>query len=303
MRESQLLARIYDRSAAINAGAVEGVRVGPGDDCAVIEIGGETIVMGVDQVVEGRHFEPGTPVDLIARKAVGRSVSDIAAMGAKPWLATATGALPRWVRSGDALFEAMASWAENWGCPLIGGDISSSDELVLTVTTMGKMAPNVRPALRRGAVPGDGVYVTGRLGGSLASGRHLSVQPRTFEGQWLAAMLRDDLHAMIDVSDGLGLDAARLAEASGVRIELDSSLVPAHFDSTWRGALGDGEDYELLFVVDADRARELGMRNVAPRLGTPISRIGSVVAGQGCVVRTPEGEALDAATFGWEHTT
>lgn len=303
VRENELLARIYDRSAAINAGAVDGVRVGPGDDCAVIRLGDETVVIGVDQVVEGRHFEPGTPLELIARKAVGRAVSDVAAMGAKPWSAIATGALPRWVRGGDALFESMASWAERWSCPLIGGDISSGGELVLTVTAMGRMAPGVEPALRSGARPGDGVYVTGRLGGSLASGRHLTVRPRTFEGQWLAGLLKQDLHAMMDVSDGLGVDAARLASSSGVRIELEAELLPAQFDSDWRGALGDGEDYELLFTVAEDRARELGMRNVAPRLGTPISRIGVVTAGEGCGVHEATGEIHDAAEFGWEHAT
>jgi len=303
VRENELLARIYDRSAAINAGAVDGVLVGPGDDCAVLRMGAETVVIGVDQVVEGRHFEPGTPLELIARKAVGRAVSDVAAMGARPWAAIATGALPKWVRGGDALFESMAAWAERWSCPLIGGDISGAGELVLTVTAMGRMARGVVPVLRSGARPGDGVYVTGRLGGSLASGRHLTVRPRTIEGQWLAGLLKDDLHAMMDLSDGLGMDGTRLASASGVRLELDAELIPAQFDTDWRGALGDGEDYELLFTVAEDRARELGMRNVAPRIGTPISRIGVVTAGEGCVVREPTGETHDAAAFGWEHAS
>ncbi len=294
MRERDLLAHIYERSKAI--ADAHGVRVGPGDDAAVLEPPAHPIAVTVDQLIEGAHFERGTPVDLIARKAVGRSVSDAAAMVARPWTALATAAVPPHFGQANALFDAMARWARAWGAPIVGGDIASTTgPLTLTVTVLATCETPPGPALRRGARPGDGVYVTGRLGGSFASGRHLHVVPRVPEAIYLGRTLGDRLGAMIDVSDGLGLDAGRVAEASGVGIALDADRLPTHFDADWRGAMSDGEDYELLFTASGPVPR------IVPGLGTPISRIGDVVEGASCVVRTPAGETIDAGDLGFEH--
>ncbi len=293
--EEALLQHIYARSA--NLHGREDIVVGPGDDCAVLRSAGGLLLLSVDQVVEGRHYEPkSTPVDLIARKAVARSVSDIAAMGGFPVAALATGALRDDFNDDNELFDAMARWAKHWRCPLVGGDIARvAGPTVLTVTVMGRTARDARPILRSGAQAGDGVYVTGALGGSLASGRHLSFEPRVHEGEWLLGALGARLHAMIDISDGLGRDAARVADASGVRIEIEGGSIPLHEGVTsWREGVSDGEDYELFFAAAGD------VPSTCPITNTPITRIGTVSKGSGCIVRM-DGGATDVSSMGWDH--
>jgi len=293
MRESELLAHIYARSA----GAMPpGVLVGPGDDAAVVEFGGRRVIATVDQLVEGRHYDPeSTPVDLIARKAIARSVSDIAAMGGRPTCALAAASLPADCRFADDLFDSMARWAQHWTCPLVGGDIATTaGPVVLSVTALGEPHAVRGPVLRSGARAGDGVYVTGALGGSLASGRHLTFEPRLAVAAALCGALGGRLRAMIDLSDGHGRDAGRVAVASGVRIALDAASLPLHDGVTdWRSAAADGEDYELLFTAEG-----AAPGNVA---GVTITRIGVVLEGRGCVVRTPDGAEIDAGDLGWDH--
>lgn len=284
--ESELLGHIYMRSRHLG-GPVE---IGPGDDCALVASPGGQTLLTVDQLVEHRHFVTGTEIDLIARKAVGRSVSDIAAMGGAPAWGLATGLLPQGYEQGDELFDAMARWATRWGSPLVGGDIATHDgPMVLTVTMGG--TPSARVLTRSGARPGDGVYITGRVGGSFKSGRHLRVEPRVEVGQRLAEDL--GVSACIDVSDGVGRDAGRIAEASGVRLELDADLLPLHEGCTWQHGIGDGEDYELLFTSRNDLPEDIS--------GVSITRIGQVVAGSGCVIHSPDGHCHDVSREGWNH--
>lgn len=298
MRETELLSHIAMRSADL-AGRFPGVVVGPGDDCAVVRVEGE-MLMTVDQVVAGRHFEAGTAVEMIARKAVARSVSDIAAMGGTPRWGLATGLLPRGFEEGDALFDAMARWGREFGAPLVGGDVAVWDGgLVITCTVGGAVHAERGAVLRSGARVGDEVWVTGRIGGSLESGRHLSFVPRVAEGAWLCDVLGAELRAMIDVSDGVGIDAGRVAAASGVGIEIELERVPRHegVEDALR-AMGDGEDYELLFVVAAGALKEGATGN-----GTRLTRIGRVVEGQAgsCVAVDAKGARVDVSQRGWEH--
>ncbi len=298
MRENELLRRIYQRSESISQSHPH-VLVGPGDDCAVLAASDRTLVVGVDQLVLGRHATPETAPDLLARKALARSLSDIAAMGARPAWALATGTLPTGTRQADDLFQGLARWAEHWEVPLVGGDIASApadqpDTLVLTTTVAGHC--DGPPLLRSGALPGDAVYVTGSVGGSFQSGHHLLFEPRIDESLALRARLGASLHAMLDLSDGLGLDATRLAEASGVTVELDATAFPLRTpDLAWRHGAADGEDYELLFTTDhpLPRSWEIG--------GVPVTRVGTVRAGAGCTILSPDGQAHDGATMGWEH--
>jgi len=293
MNESKLLDLIYKRSEGLGLSGAR-LLVGPGDDCAVIETpGGDVLLLTVDQVVEGRHYEPGTDLDLVARKAIARSVSDIAAMGGVPTWSMATGILPSGFAQGDELFEAMSTWALHWGCPLIGGDIASSDgPLSLTVTVCGRMEMGSSPKLRSGARVGDEVWVTGPLGGSFASGRHLTFEPRLDIGQHSAACAR--VHAMMDISDGLGRDAGRLARASGVLIEIEASKIPTHEGvATWHAAAGEGEDHELL--IGGERLDEH-----LPGLLGPIGRCVAGVA-PGVVVVDEAGVRHDAGDLGWNH--
>ena len=301
MRESRLLDHIYRRSADL-ASSFPGVLLGPGDDCAVVACGPQTLLT-VDQLIEGRHYLPGTAIDLIARKAVARSVSDIAAMAGVPRWALATAALPAaWSQAeSDDLFDRLATWARHWGCPLVGGDIAALPEgapMLLTVTVGGDPHASRGPVTRSGAQPGDCVWMTGRVGGSLPSGRHLTFEPRIAEARWLADTLTTRLHAMIDLSDGLGRDAARVAAGSGVRLEIEAALVPVHEPRSPTVA-SDGEDYELLFIADADA--DMTLPAACPQTGTPVTRIGQVIAGQGCVIIDAAGRAWDTTEMGWDH--
>lgn len=326
MRESQLLAHIAKRSAGM-AERLAAVLVGPGDDAAVIQVPDDAqpaprLVVTVDHLIERRHFRgpiisetQATPIDLIARKAVARSISDLAAMTARPLAALATAALPtRFPQPlADKLFDALHAWAERFGAPLVGGDLATyetSDAAVtLTVTAIGTLPPGRRPALRSGAQPGDAVYVTGALGGSFDKftglGRHLTFEPRIAEADAVATLLGDQLHALIDVSDGLGRDAGRVARQSGVRLDLAaahlpiSPAVPAGPDR-WLAALRDGEDYELLFTAPADAPIPTVIDGIAGAR-TPITRIGAVVPGEGAFCIMPGGRPMDCTELGWDH--
>lgn len=301
MRESELLSHIYARSDDLTAICGQ-VVVGPGDDTAVVRTeSGDLLLMTTDQLVAGRHYVPypETPLEQIAHKAIARNISDIAAMGGKPTVALAAAVLPDDFDRADELFDQMSKSARELGAPLIGGDISMSDgPLVLTVTVMGVVHPGRGPVLRSTASVGDRVYVTGRLGGSFDSGRHLSFVPRLGEAASLCNLLGRDLHSMIDISDGLGIDAGRVARASGVGVELTAQSLPCHEDvEQWSHALRDGEDYELLFTAAAG----VDVPGRCPKTGTALTEIGRVVEGEGCVVVTPSGKRVDASGQGWDH--
>lgn len=299
MRENQLLSHIYRRSADLS-GSFAQVVVGPGDDCAVVRTPAESLLK-VDQVIEGRHFVRGTPIDLIARKAIARPVSDVAAMAGRPLAALASASIPESFAQADALFDACAAWARRFGCPLVGGDISATPAPVLSLSISVLGFPHSRrgAVLRSGARPGDSLWVTGELGGSFGPdglGRHLTFEPRVEEASWLADTLGPSLAAMLDVSDGLGMDAGRLASASGVGVRIEREKVPvASGANGWVAALGDGEDYELLFCVrGVDRLPE-----TTPG-GTRLTKIGTVIEGSACRLVWNGGE-VDVAQIGFEH--
>lgn len=304
-REFELLKGIYARNALLP----REVLVPPGDDMAALAFAGPALLVAVDQVVEGRHVLPTTPPRLVGRKAVLRNASDVAAMAARPVACVAAAVLPAdyGAERSAELFEGLRATAERYGCPLVGGDLSihadPSAPLVCSVTVLARPAwPDARIVTRRGARIGDRIVVTGALGGSLRAdggGPHLEAEPRIEEAIELLRLLGPGLRSMIDVSDGLGRDAAHLVEHDdALAIELDASRIPTRDGADWRGALRDGEDYELLAVVDADR-------DLPATLGTvPLTTIGRVVArGSGAlrVVVLAEGERIDATALGWEH--
>lgn len=289
MRERELIQRIADRSADL-AREHARVLVGPGDDCAVIAAHPDPLLLTTDHLVQHRHFDDALPLELVARKAIIRSASDIAAMAGTPDWALATALLPVGYQHADDLFDHMARFARQFGCPLIGGDIASlppdvPGPISLTVS-VGGHAP--KPILRSGARVGDGVYVTGPLGGSLKNHRHALATPRIEIAQQLAS----SIHAMIDLSDGLGIDAARVARASNVRIELDAGAIPIHPDADGlEAALGDGEDYELLFTAPESET-----------FPASVTRIGRVVEGEpAAILVMPDGGNRDVSEQGFEH--
>lgn len=298
MKESQLLAHIYERSADLTSGmAGEDILVGPGDDCAVLAGG---LLVTVDQLVEGRHYKQDATIDAIARKAVYRAISDISAMGGAPMAGFASAAIRRGESRDNQLFDRMAHWAMQAGCPLAGGDISSVDgPTVLSLTILGRAHGSRGPVLRSTAKAGDTICVTGAVGGAVTSARHLRPPDRLPDTKWLCDTLGDRLTSMIDLSDGLGIDASRVGRASGTLMSLDAPRIPLNEDAKkLDDAIAEGEDYELLFTVSG----EFGAESV-PQTGTPLTRIGVVKEGEpGSELVNKKGNSKRIDTRGWDHT-
>ena len=242
----------------------DAVLLGIGDDMAAVNFGGQQVLITADMLLDGVHFDRTRhTVRQIGRKAVACSLSDCAAMAAIPVAATVSFALDQRMSQEEAtdLFEAMAEMGERYGCPIVGGDVTSwSHPLAIDVAMLARPDPRGGPVRRDGARVGDRVCVTGRLGGSLL-GHHLDFTPRLAEAGGLLEMFGERLHAMIDVSDGLALDLHRLCQASGVGAVLEEAALEAVISDAARQAaeddgrspldhaLHDGEDFELLFCV------------------------------------------------------
>ncbi|MHC5064021.1 MAG: thiamine-phosphate kinase [Planctomycetota bacterium] len=243
--------------------AGKSVRVGIGDDAAVIAPPAGDMVVACDPTVESVHFEAGTSPAWVGRKAINRNLSDLAAMGARPDYALVSVLLPAGFTSRQrrSLFDGLRRAAAQSNCQVIGGDVGRSPgPLVVTVTVMGHLESS--PMRRDRARVGDSLHLTGPLGGS-GLGKHLRFTPRIREGLWLAG--RGELRAAIDVSDGLVLDLQTVLEASGCPgAVLDAASLPlspaarraasSSQSSALEHALYDGEDYELLFVLAAGKS-------------------------------------------------
>ncbi len=285
------------------------LRLGIGDDTASLAFPDPAnCLVTVDMLMEGVHFTipPATPRQ-IGRKALGVNLSDIAAMAGRPLAAVISLALPRGRPSGfvEELYAGIADMAERFHVAIAGGDTNSwQGPLVISITVLGE-ATGRGAVTRSGAQPGDHLFVTGDLGGSLA-GKHLDFTPRINEA--LALHERVDLHAMIDLSDGLASDLAHIVAESRVGAILDEAAIPvseaaraaAENDgrSAWEHALADGEDFELLFAVaPADGQRLLD----DPPPGISLSRIGTVVEGGEIRLRHATGDVVPLAVSGYRH--
>lgn len=265
-------------------------------------------VVCCDHVIEGVHVDPGTDGRLLGRKAAGRALSDLAATAARPRavlcaLAAPSSASERRLRR---VLEGVRAKAREYGADLVGGDLSSTrGPLTLSVQALGVHPPRRKPPGRDRARAGDLVLVTGPLGGSRAR-RHLEPMPRFAEAEFLVAA---GARVLMDVSDGLALDLARLARASRVRIDLER--VPEHADAVRaargdgraarRHALEDGEDHELLATLAPARWRAVAAR--AARRFPALGVIGTVRSGRGLwLVPAGGGAALPwSGRGGWLH--
>jgi thiamine-monophosphate kinase len=299
LRDERAITERLRKAAALPAGST--VILGIGDDCAIYRPRGsaDDLLFTSDMFIEGVHFlrETHKPAQA-GRKALARSLSDIAAMGGTPRFCLVSLCVPGWASAAwtDRFFDGILDLAAKTGGVLAGGDLSHGETLACDVTVCGAVPRGT--ALRRcGARPGNEIYVSGALGGSAlgletnkgkARQRHLCPEPRLALGRFLRENLRAT--STIDLSDGLSLDLRRVCLASGVDAEI---IAPPRFPgASLEQALHGGEDYELLFTVPG------GVHVPTHFEGMPLTRIGSIMRGAGGVVRL-DGKPLPA--LGYDH--
>lgn len=303
--EFDLIARFRCRTAMTDR-----VALGIGDDCASIRFtAGAEVLVTTDMLMDGRHFLLAEhPLSAIGRKCLGVNLSDIAAMAGRPVAAVVAVALPaaRATQIAMGVYEGMERMAEQYGVALVGGDTNAWDgPLVVSVTVLGE-ATGRGPVRRSGAKAGDAILVTGPLGGSLL-GRHLDPRPRVAEA--LALHEAADLHAMIDLSDGLAGDLPHiLVESGGLGAVLEVEAIPIHPDAWLRSgrdgispldhALGDGEDFELCLTVSSDDADRL---LASPPTGVRLHRIGIIDEASGLRLRHVDGHLIPCLARGFDH--
>lgn len=266
---------------------------GPGDDCAVVPFSASTWqLLKTDAIVEGIHFLPEADFDRVGWKAIARVVSDFAAMGGSArWFLVTLAVSPRTgIDALEKLYRGMSRCATCYEAHIVGGEttrVAESSGLVISIAATGFVKKS-QLALRSTARCGDEIFVTGRLGGSLA-GRHLDICPRVVEAHWLCK--NGYVSAMMDISDGLAQDLPRLADASQVGYQIDLKVLPCQPNCSSQQALQDGEDYELLFTVPMQRSQALQKRWPAQFPELSLTRIGSIV---------PRASSMHLSG-GWDH--
>jgi len=300
--EDALIAR-YFRPLATDPGAL-----GLLDDAAILKPSREDLLLKTDAIVEGVHFLPDDPSDTVARKALRRNLSDLAAKGATPAGFLLTLAL----RTADEAWltpfaRALGEDAKQYGCPLFGGEtVSTPGPIMVSISAFGRVPPG-RMVRRSGARPGDRVVVTGTIGdaalgldiirGGAAAlvladdagaremliGRYRVPQPRNS----LANAVRDHASAAMDISDGLAGDLAKLCAASGVSAAIDIASIPLSAPAAAviaRGVIGiealisGGDDYEILCAIPESRFDPFA--EAAGLAGVALSSIGTVISGE-----------------------
>jgi thiamine-monophosphate kinase len=293
--------------------------LGLSDDAALLSFGGRgELVVTTDLLTDAVDFQIGThSLQRIGRQALAANLSDLAAMAAKPGAAFISIALPRdgtvagtALQMAIGLYEGLLPLAAEFEVAIAGGDTNTYDgPLVISVTAMGTTTAG-RPLTRSGGRPGDWLLVTGALGGSIL-GHMLDFTPRVRE----AMLLHDryDLRAGIDVSDGLALDASRLASASGCGALLNLDRVPISQDAirlskmdgaadiptaALHHALSDGQDFELVIAASPEIAQQI--LNERP-IECEVAHVGKLVAEPGLWQKTPTGEQIPLEPTGWRH--
>lgn len=304
--ETELIAQLRQRlpSHAL-------LKLGIGDDAAILDgAQGPDWVVTVDMLTDQVDFVLDQ-VDprRVGRKALAVNLSDLAAMASRPVAAVVALVLPRdgGMELALALYEGMIPLAEEFGIAIAGGDTNSWDgPLAISVTAIGQTTSR-GPLRRNGACPGDWILVTGSLGGSILE-RQFDFQPRVREALELAE--RYELHAGIDISDGLSRDLAHIVDESGCGAVLDPASIPISKDAIRLAeqledgttpldhALADGEDFELILAVPHQDAQ----RMIADQpLEVPLTAIGAFVDEPGLWQLDNEGKRLFLPTRGFEH--
>ncbi|MGH7198254.1 MAG: thiamine-phosphate kinase [Candidatus Omnitrophota bacterium] len=284
----------------LKAGA--GVRVGVGDDAAVLRVNaGKELLLTSDMILEGRHFRlRDARAFEIGWKAMAVNVSDIAAMGGLPTFAVVSVGLPANLTLNfvNELNRGLRAAASRFGARIVGGDTNRSEKIVLSVALLGE-AGRGRAVTRSGARVGDVVFVTGSLGGSTTAKKHLRFVPRIKESQFLVKNFK--IHAMIDISDGLVSDLRRVAEESGVGFTISGEAIPVSRSAkSLRQALTEGEDFELLFTLSPKEAARLGA--LSPKGLASFHPIGRVVAKRlGLRLMRADGKSAPLPGKGFDH--
>lgn len=320
--EFALIARYLAPLARGEAGAF-----GLLDDAAILDIApGRQLVATADALIEGIHFLPDDPPELIGRKLLRVNLSDLAAMGAVPFAYLLTMALRNeaaadWV---EAFARGLAMDQKEFSVTLVGGDTTATKgPIALSLTALGHVSPG-RGLRRSGARAGDRVFVSGAIGdGALGlkvltgkfpalgkderaylERRYRLPEPRIALGQRLQGLAS----AAIDVSDGLAGDLGHICDASGVGAVIEVARVP--LSAAARQAIGidpqlletaiaGGDDYELLFTVPADRVKEI--EAVASQSGVPVTEVGVVETGRGVTLMGRDGVPMEIKSHGYRH--
>lgn len=283
------------------AGFSSRVVYGPGDDCAVLKYdSGHYQLFAVDQLVKDIHFKSETSAELIAAKLLKRNLSDIAAMGGNAESALISMAAnfaefadtEKWF---NLFFDGLVEESEKWGIDICGGDISSSSAgLVLSLSISGTVEKD-KLCLRSGALKGDKIFVSSFLGNSFKSNHHLNFTPRLSESRFLAGRYTN---TVIDISDGLVKDLGRICKSSECGAELITENIPLRAGADLESALFEGEDYELLFAVSADKSAEL--LELWP-FETELSLIGSFTESKNGIDYLQNGEQIDIKGRTFDH--
>jgi len=287
--------------------ADETVIAGPGDDCAVLEIEGHKLLFKTDAIVEGVHFDSATSPEQIGHKALARPLSDIAAMGGTPSHALITLGINTNIKEDyiEAVYTGLKNCAAQYDVNIVGGETTTLPRFTLSVSLLGKVK---NPIMRTGSNIGDAIFVSGELGGSI-TGHHLNFIPRIAESQWLTDSF--NIHAMIDLSDGLASDLRHiLTTHTGAEI-LTSSLpirraarenaqANPSSKTALLAALTDGEDYELLFTVSPKDAITVldGWKKQFPN--TYLKCIGKIIDQAGIHLRDENG-TKPLTLHGYDH--
>jgi thiamine-monophosphate kinase len=282
------------------------IPIGIGDDMAQIALGRDSsVLITTDMLLDGTHFEvKQAGLRRVGYKSMAASLSDCAAMATIPLAAVVAVGLPRGFseRELKELHSGILSAADKCNCPLIGGDITSwkdAGRLVVCVSMLSK--PGDKPPVRRnGAKVGDVICVTGSLGGS-GLRKHLDFEPRVREALEMARIA--DLHAMMDLSDGLSTDLNRICNQSGVGAVIEASALPVSDDAKVQSdpvaaALNEGEDFELLFTLTPDQWDKLRSQWRDP---LPLTAVGRVTDTGRMEIRMPGGNVIDLLPGGFEH--
>ncbi|HOX53939.1 MAG: thiamine-phosphate kinase [Candidatus Omnitrophica bacterium] len=230
---------------------------GIGDDAAVLRFDKDKyLLLTVDMLIEGAHFRRNmNPYD-IGHKALSCSISDIAAMGGLPKYAVMSVGLPKDLNISYAksLYKGIIDTANKYKINLVGGDTNRSDKIIIDIALVGEVEKN-KLVLRSKAKVGDLIFVTGFLGGSFKSGKHLRFIPRLNEARLLVDNYR--INSMVDISDGLVQDLSHILEESRVGATIFAQAIPIDRTADLKSALYDGEDFELLFTISKKESRKL----------------------------------------------